>query len=116
MFSVRLLTMAQAIELIRPLPEQLNNCSEKLKEIERSLKQFSYMDSSCADLKKLEERAEELSSKILMSEITLTMIQKQYQRDEEEVVRYCEENERIYRRGKVNYYDFSWVNQFLKAI
>lgn len=116
MFSVRLLPMAQAAEQLRPLPGQLNNCSEKLKEIQRSLRQFSYMDASCSNLKKMEERTEELSSKILMAEMTLTMVQKQYQRKEEEIICYCEENGRTSGKGKVSYYDFSWVNQFLKTL
>lgn len=114
MFKVRLNSMTEAEASMKLISKQLNMYQDELNMAKRSLETLSYMEEPCRDIQKSQEKLERLSSKFMQAEKILEGIRQEYQQRENAVINYCEENGKKSRRRKIVYYDFEWIDDFLR--
>lgn len=114
MFKVGLNSMAEAAASMKLLSKQLSLYQDELGMAKRSLQTLSYMEEPCKGLQKSQKKLEQLSSQMLQAEKVLEIIRQEYQQRENAVINYCEETSIKNRGRKIVYYDFEWIDDFLR--
>lgn len=114
MFKVGLNSMAEAAASMKLLSKQLSLYQDELGMAKRSLQTLSYMEEPCKGLQKSQKKLERLSSQMLQTEKVLEIIRQEYQQRENAVINYCEETGIKNRGRKIVYYDFEWIDDFLR--
>lgn len=114
MFKVKLNSMAEAAASMNLLSKQLSMYQDDLGLAKRNLQTLSYMEEPCKRMQKSQQKLERVSSQMLQAEKVLEIIRLEYQQRENAVIDYCEETSQKNRGKKIVYYDFEWIDDFLK--